>query len=102
MSDVFMPASYHTTMFWQRMNVDAYRSTGGELTWPARMQFSSAQQALINEVVAGPAAIPGMVAIVLGGSHAGNRARPDSNIDLGLIDRAVQWRRDGGRTRART
>lgn len=45
------------------------------------------QNALVVELTAALAAIPGMAAVVLGGSRARNRARPDSDIDIGLYYR---------------
>lgn len=42
------------------------------------------QQALVGQIVSTLAAVPGISAIVLGGSHARGRARPDSDIDIGL------------------
>ncbi len=44
-----------------------------------------AQQQLVRELVADLAALPGVVAVALGGSHARGRARPDSDVDLGLL-----------------
>ena len=49
------------------------------------MQLSSQQQALIEAILVDLSAIPGVAAIVLGGSHARERARPDSDIDLGIL-----------------
>ena len=48
-------------------------------------QFSARQQELVSSLAARLGAIPGVEAIVLGGSHARGRARPESDIDLGLL-----------------
>jgi hypothetical protein len=42
----------------------------------------------IEEIVAALRGVPGLVAICLGGSWAAGRARPDSDVDLGLYYRA--------------
>lgn len=42
------------------------------------------QQRLIDETVERLSTIPGVIAVVLSGSHARNRARSDSDIDLSL------------------
>lgn len=47
-------------------------------------QLSYKQKALINEIVSELIVIPGIAAVVLGGSHARNRARQDSDIDIGI------------------
>jgi predicted nucleotidyltransferase len=44
-------------------------------------------RALIERVADELAALPGMVAVALGGSHARGTARPDSDVDLGLYYR---------------
>ncbi len=44
-----------------------------------------AQRELVDALVADLAPIAGIEAIVLGGSHARGRARPDSDVDLGLL-----------------
>ncbi len=49
---------------------------------PAQLTYK--QKALIDEIVSGLIVIPGIAAIVLGGSHARNCARPDSDIDNGI------------------
>ncbi|MEO8177218.1 MAG: nucleotidyltransferase domain-containing protein [Deltaproteobacteria bacterium] len=49
--------------------------------------LSTEQQALIESLAARLSRITGMQAIVLGGSYARGRARPDSDIDLGLLYR---------------
>jgi predicted nucleotidyltransferase len=49
---------------------------------PAQLTYQ--QNALIDEMVSGLIVIPGITAVVLGGSHARNRARPDSDIDIGI------------------
>lgn len=43
------------------------------------------QAAILAETVTGVAAVPGVQAVVLGGSHARGRARPDSDLDIGLF-----------------
>jgi predicted nucleotidyltransferase len=50
-------------------------------------QLSVAQRQLIESVVERLSRVPGMQAVVLGGSYARGRARPDSDIDLGLLYR---------------
>jgi hypothetical protein len=42
------------------------------------------KQALLEAVAARLAAVPGVVAVVLGGSHARGTARPDSDLDVGI------------------
>jgi predicted nucleotidyltransferase len=42
------------------------------------------QTALTDDIVVRLSAIPGIAAVVLGGSFARNRARPDSDIDIGI------------------
>jgi predicted nucleotidyltransferase len=49
--------------------------------------LSTEQRTLIESLVARLSRITGMQAIVLGGSYARGRARPDSDIDLGLLYR---------------
>lgn len=49
--------------------------------------LSPAQRQLVLELGAELSAIAGVVAVVLGGSHARGRARPGSDIDLGLLYR---------------
>lgn len=49
--------------------------------------LTAKQIALIDRVAEATARIPGVLAIVLGGSHARGRARPDSDIDIGLCYR---------------
>jgi hypothetical protein len=49
--------------------------------------LSSAQRTLIESLNARLSRVAGMQAIVLGGSYARGRARPDSDIDLGLLYR---------------
>jgi hypothetical protein len=51
------------------------------------LHLPTAQRSLIEEIVADLARIDGVAAVVLGGSHARGRARPDSDIDLGLLYR---------------
>ncbi|HMV48387.1 MAG TPA: nucleotidyltransferase domain-containing protein [Blastocatellia bacterium] len=48
-------------------------------------QLSPQQHDLVASVVERLGAIPGMKAVVLGGSHARGRAKPESDIDLGLF-----------------
>jgi len=49
----------------------------------------------VCELVNALAAMPGVAAVVLGGSHARNVARPDSDVDLGLYyDPAAPFRID--------
>jgi predicted nucleotidyltransferase len=48
-------------------------------------QLSSEQHALVQSLAARMAALEGVRAVVLGGSHARRQARPDSDIDLGLF-----------------
>jgi predicted nucleotidyltransferase len=47
-------------------------------------QMTPKQTALIADIVSRLSAIPGIAALVLGGSFARNRARPDSDIDIGV------------------
>jgi len=49
--------------------------------------LSAAQRALIESLGARLSRLAGMQAVVLGGSYARGRARPDSDIDLGLLYR---------------
>ncbi len=48
-------------------------------------QLSKDQQELVSSLARRLAAIPGIRAVVLGGSYARGRARPGSDIDLGLL-----------------
>jgi predicted nucleotidyltransferase len=48
-------------------------------------QLSPEQRELVSSLAQRLAAIPGMVAVVLGGSHARERAQPGSDIDVGLL-----------------
>src|SRR5215468_4606200 len=48
-------------------------------------QLSPEQRELVSTVSKQIRAIRGVVAVVLGGSHARGRARPDSDIDLGVL-----------------
>ncbi|MFN7929930.1 MAG: nucleotidyltransferase domain-containing protein [Blastocatellia bacterium] len=48
-------------------------------------QLSSQQRELLSSLVKRLGAINGMKAVVLGGSHARGRAKPESDIDLGLF-----------------
>jgi predicted nucleotidyltransferase len=48
-------------------------------------QLSSEQCELVSSLVKRLGAIPGMKAVVLGGSHARGRARPGSDIDLYIL-----------------
>jgi len=48
-------------------------------------KLSANQRELISSIVGRLAEIPGMKAVVLGGSHARGRAQPNSDIDLGLF-----------------
>jgi len=48
-------------------------------------QLSAGQHELIWSLVKRLGAIPGVSAVVLGGSHARGRAQPSSDIDLGLF-----------------
>lgn len=48
-------------------------------------QLSSEQRELVSSLVERLGAINGMQAVVLGGSHARGRAKPESDIDLGLF-----------------
>lgn len=48
-------------------------------------QLSSEQRELVASLVERLGAINGMKAVVLGGSHARGRAKPESDIDLGLF-----------------
>lgn len=50
-------------------------------------QLTAPQMAIIERVVEDLRALTGVEAIVLGGSHARGRARPDSDIDIGLYYR---------------
>lgn len=49
-----------------------------------RAQLTLKQKALIDEIASRLIVIPGIAAVVLGGSYARNRARPDSDIDIGI------------------
>ena len=53
-------------------------------------QLTHKQKTLIGEIASELIAIPGVAAVVLGGSHARKSARPDSDIDIGIYyeDRA--------------
>lgn len=48
-------------------------------------QLSRVQRELVSSLSTRLAAIPGVAAVVLGGSYARGRARPGSDIDLGLL-----------------
>jgi predicted nucleotidyltransferase len=48
-------------------------------------QLSTQQRELVSSLADRLAAIPGIVAVVLGGSHARGRGQPRSDIDLGLL-----------------
>jgi predicted nucleotidyltransferase len=48
-------------------------------------QLSLAQRELVSSLTKRLAAIPGMTAVGLAGSHARGRAQPESDIDLGLF-----------------
>ena len=48
-------------------------------------QLSLGQRELVSSLAERLGAIPGMLAVVLAGSHARGRAQPGSDIDLGLI-----------------
>jgi predicted nucleotidyltransferase len=48
-------------------------------------QLSSTQLELVTSLAKRLGAIPGISAVVLGGSHARGRARPESDIDLGVL-----------------
>ena len=48
-------------------------------------QLSPVQRELVSSLSTRLAAIPGVAAVVLGGSYARGRARPGSDIDLGLL-----------------
>jgi predicted nucleotidyltransferase len=48
-------------------------------------QLSAKQRELVSSLVQRLGAIPGMSAVVLGGSYARGRAQPGSDIDLGLL-----------------
>jgi predicted nucleotidyltransferase len=50
-------------------------------------QLDVGQRLILNRIVDELKALPGVEAIVLGGSHARGRARPDSDIDIGLYYR---------------
>lgn len=49
------------------------------------MQLSSAQRELVSSLAKRLGAIPGIQAVVLGGSHARGRAQLGSDVDLGLL-----------------
>ena len=46
--------------------------------------LSSAQLDLLNAIAFQLSKVPGVIAIVLGGSYARRNARPDSELDIGL------------------
>jgi len=48
-------------------------------------RLSATQRELVSSLTARLAAIPGVAAVVLGGSFARGRAKPGSDIDLGLL-----------------
>lgn len=48
-------------------------------------QLSRDQRELVTSLVGQLRSIPGILAVVLGGSHARGRAQPGSDIDLGLL-----------------
>ncbi len=48
-------------------------------------QLSATQRELVSSLSTRLASIPVVAAVVLGGSHARGRAKPDSDIDLGLL-----------------
>ena len=48
------------------------------------LQLTSHQSAILNRVVEELKSLGGVDAVVLGGSHARGRARPDSDLDIGL------------------
>ncbi|OSZ72772.1 hypothetical protein CAP39_05600 [Sphingomonas sp. IBVSS1] len=52
--------------------------------------LTAGQQQLLANVTAATTRVPGVAAVVLGGSHARGRARPDSDLDIGLLYRAAQ------------
>lgn len=62
-------------------------SAEGRAPLDAVATLSLAQRQLVLELAGELSAIPGVVAVVLGGSHARGRARPGSDIDLGLLYR---------------
>jgi predicted nucleotidyltransferase len=47
-------------------------------------QLSAKQSELLESLVARLRAVPGVAALALGGSHARGRARPDSDLDIGV------------------
>lgn len=51
------------------------------------MPLSQQQQTILDRAVARLRDVPNVAAIVLGGSHARGRARPDSDMDVGLYYR---------------
>jgi predicted nucleotidyltransferase len=48
-------------------------------------RLSAAQRELVSSLTARLASIPGVAAVVLGGSYARGRAQPGSDIDLGVL-----------------
>jgi predicted nucleotidyltransferase len=48
-------------------------------------QLSAKQRELVSSLTGRLGEIPGVKAIVLGGSYARGRAQPDSDIDIGLL-----------------
>lgn len=48
-------------------------------------ELSANQRELVSSLSTRLASISGVAAVVLGGSHARGRAKPDSDIDLGLL-----------------
>ena len=65
---------------------------GGAFAWDTTLnvrlnvkQLSAEQRELVKSLTERLGAIPGIKAVVLGGSHARGRAQPGSDIDLGLL-----------------
>lgn len=58
--------------------------SGACYTQTMLVQMTPKQHALVEEIVSRLSAISGIAAVVLGGSFARNRARPDSDIDIGI------------------
>lgn len=63
-----------------------HRDTIRLMDWAAgsTMTLPPEKQAILDAITARLAAVPGVVAIVLGGSYARGTARPDSDLDVAM------------------